>query len=241
MPENKDLALILTKCDDSNKTKLQKINNPDILAKIANRIELCNPENVFIHTGSSEDFAYIKKMTLEHGEETQLAIESHTLHFDPPTEQGRVVKQTYAVEDEGVYTSSLANAMPRTEADTLISSKMKSIMDGKTMLVGFYIRGPIGAPTAYASLTISDTWYLAHQQDNLYRCSPTDFEKQVEQIGLFFTNTHSKGSLDTKEAYVLTDRKNLETWAWNVSYLGNCALIKKGHHRLANDLSLIHI
>ena len=235
MPDNKDLTLILSKCDEANQAKAKAVKNPDLLAKIANRIELCNPKDIFIHTGSDEDREHVRKMSLGAGEEAPLAMAGHTIHFDPPKEQGRVVKQTYAVEDEGMYVSSLANAMPRAEADDLIRDNMKNIMDGKTMIVGFYVRGPVGAPTAYASLTISDTWYLAHQQDNLYRCDISDFEKQVDLIGLFFTNTHSKGSLNTKEAYVMTDRKKKETWAWNVAYLGNCALIKKGHHRLAND------
>jgi len=235
MTDNKNLDMILAKCDAENQEKIKMIKNPDILAKIACRIELCNPKDVYVHTGTQEERDFIKSMSLKAGEEQPLAMEGHTIHFDPPTEQGRVVKQTYVVEDEGMFTSSLAIAMPRKEADELIQTNMKNIMDGQTMIVGFYIRGPVGAPTAYASLTISDTWYLAHQQDNLYRCSPSDFEKQVDLIGLFFTNTHSKGTLVTKEAYVMTDRKNIETWAWNVSYLGNCALIKKGHHRLSND------
>ncbi len=235
MSENKALELILSKCDEKNQKKIKLISNIDILNKIASRIELCNPKDVFIHSGSEEDYEYIKKMCLETGEESPLAMEGHTIHFDPPTEQGRIVKQTYAIEDEGMFTSSLAKAMLRADADELIGTNMKNIMDGKTMLVAFYIRGPVGAPTAYPSLTISDTWYLGHQQNNLYKCSPEGFEKQVEIMGLFFTNTHSKGTLDTPNAYVLTDRKNIETWAWNVSYLGNCALIKKGHHRLAND------
>lgn len=235
MSQNANLELILSKCDDANKAKANKITNPNILAKIANRIELCNPSSVHIHTGSEEDKAYIRKMALEVGEEQELKMPGHTIHFDPPTEQGRVVKQTYAIEDEGVYTSSLANAMPRSEAEDLIPSAMKNIMDGRTMIIGFFLRGPVGAPTAYASLTISDTWYLFHQQDLLYRCDPEGFQKQVDLIGFFFTNTHAQAKLDTSKAYVLTDRKNKETWAWNVAYLGNCALIKKGHHRLAND------
>ena len=235
MSENKALELILSKCDEKNQKKIKLISNADILNKIANRIELCNPKDVFVHSGSEEDCEYIKKMCLETGEESPLAMEGHTIHFDPPTEQGRIVKQTYAIEDEGMFTSTLAKAMTRAEADERIQTNMKNIMDGRTMLVAFYIRGPVGAPTAYPSLTISDTWYLGHQQNNLYKCSPEGFEKQVEKMGLFFTNTHSKGTLDTPNAYVLTDRKNIETWAWNVSYLGNCALIKKGHHRLAND------
>lgn len=232
---NNSLTLILSKCDKANQAKIQTIKNKDLLDKIANRIELCNPKDLFIHTGSDADRDYVKQMSLEVGEEKPLAMEGHTIHFDPAAEQGRIVKQTFAIEDEGQYTSSLANAMPRTEADTLINTNMKNIMDGKTMIIGFYIRGPIGAPTAYPSLTISDTWYLAHQQDNLYRCDPIDFQTQVDICGLFFTNTHAKATLNTKEAYILTDRTNIETWAWNVSYLGNCALIKKGHHRLANN------
>ena len=235
MSKDNNLKHILSKCDHLNETRINKINNEDILATIAKRVELCNPESIFIHTGSEEDCEYIKKMALETGEEETLTMEGHTIHFDPIAEQGRVVKKTYAIEDEGVYTSSLANALPRAEADKLIPSAMKGIMNGRTMIIGFFLRGPVGAPTTYASLTISDTWYLAHQQNNLYRCSPEGFQKQVELVGFFFSNTHSKGDLDTSKAYVLSDRKNKETWAWNVSYLGNCALIKKGHHRLAND------
>ena len=235
MSANKGLDLILSKCDEHNQGKICQISNNKILATIADRIELCNPKNIFIHTGSDADCEHIKKMSLATGEEQKLKMEGHTIHFDPPTEQGRIVKQTYAIEDEGVYTSSLAKAMPRSEANDIVKKYMKNIMTGRTMIVGFYIRGPIGAPTSYASLTFSDSWYLAHQQNHLYRKNPAYFEKQTDLIGFFFTNTHSKGTLNTKEAYVLTDRKNKETWAWNVSYLGNCALIKKGHHRLAND------
>lgn len=235
MLNNNDLDVIFSKCDEANQAKIKGLKNQELLAKIANRIELCNPKDLFIHTGSAEDCGHVRKMSLAVGEEEPLAMDGHTIHFDLPAEQGRIVKQTYAIEDEGMYVSSMANAIPRAKSDNLIQDNMKNIMEGRTMIVGFYIRGPVGAPTAYASLTISDTWYLAHQQDNLYRCSIADFEKQVDLIGLFFTNTHSKGSLNIKEAYVLTDRKNKETWAWNVSYLGNCALIKKGHHRLAND------
>jgi phosphoenolpyruvate carboxykinase (GTP) len=240
MPTQRDLTPIISLCDEHNQGKLCQITNETLIDRILERIELCNPAQIFIHTGSDADCEHIRKMALEEGEEEKLAMENHTIHFDPPTEQGRVVKQTYAIEDDGDYTSSLANAMPRQEADPLIEKNMRNIMQGKTMIIGFFIRGPIGAPTSYPSLTFSDSWYLMHQQNNLYRKNPAYFETQVQKIGFFFTNTHSKGTLDTKEAYVLTDRKAKETWAWNVSYLGNCALIKKGHHRLANDDAIYH-
>ena len=105
MNNNKDLELILSKCDEANQKKIQVIKNEKILATIADRISLCNPDKLFIQTGTEEDNEYIKKMTLETGEEENLKMKGHTVHFDPPGEQGRVVKQTYAIADEGVYTS----------------------------------------------------------------------------------------------------------------------------------------
>ena len=43
MSDNKDLTVILSKCDDANKAKVLTVKNQDLLAKIAGRIELCNP------------------------------------------------------------------------------------------------------------------------------------------------------------------------------------------------------
>ena len=92
--KTKRLNSFLSKCDEKSQEKIKLISNADILNKIASRIELCNPKDVFIHSGSEEDSEYIKKMCLETGEEADLAMEGHTIHFDPPKEQGRIVAQT---------------------------------------------------------------------------------------------------------------------------------------------------
>ena len=55
MSENKALELILSKCDEKSQEKIKLISNADILNKVASRIELCNPKDVFIHSGSEED------------------------------------------------------------------------------------------------------------------------------------------------------------------------------------------
>ncbi|MCK5204615.1 MAG: phosphoenolpyruvate carboxykinase, partial [Desulfobacterales bacterium] len=81
----KDLAaaqqIFNAKLDASNQGKLQRIQNPEVLKKIANAIALCEPDAVFIDTGSEEDRQFIRELSLKKGEESTLPMEGHTIHF----------------------------------------------------------------------------------------------------------------------------------------------------------------
>ena len=61
--------VIKAKLDASNLDKLQAIQNPDVLKKIANAIALCEPDAVFIDTGSEEDRQFIRALSLKKGED----------------------------------------------------------------------------------------------------------------------------------------------------------------------------
>ena len=67
----------------------------DALIKVANAISMCQPDSVFIDTGSAEDIQWIREHSLAKGEEKKLAKEGHTIHFDLPQDQARLVNQTY--------------------------------------------------------------------------------------------------------------------------------------------------
>ena len=45
--------------DDANRRKLQPITNGDALIKIANAIRICEPDSVFINSGSQDDVQWI--------------------------------------------------------------------------------------------------------------------------------------------------------------------------------------
>ena len=104
------------KLDAENLAKLNKIKNEEALLKIANAIALCKPDNVFISTGSPEDMAKIRQMSLDKGEEAPLAMKDHTIHYDLPEEQGRIVDRTFYIINEGETTSVLAKTILRNEA-----------------------------------------------------------------------------------------------------------------------------
>ena len=162
-------AVFTEKLDAANQSKLAKISNEEALIKIANAIAMCGPESVFINTGSAEDVQWIREYSLKKGEERKLAKEGHTIHFDLPQDQARLVNQTFYIINEGEKMSSLAKSLLRSDAMAYVLKFMPSIMAGKTMMVGFYSRGPIGAEAAIPAIEISSSGYVLHSAELLYR------------------------------------------------------------------------
>ncbi|MBU4053154.1 MAG: phosphoenolpyruvate carboxykinase, partial [Proteobacteria bacterium] len=139
-------AVFNKRLNEEHLARLLYIQNPEVLIKIANAMVMCEPDSIYINTGTEADRQYIRKASLAKGEEAPLAMEGHTIHYDLKDEQGRIVDRTYYIYNEGEAVSSLANKMLRDKAYEDIQDKMKGIMKGKTMIVGFYSRGPVGAP-----------------------------------------------------------------------------------------------
>ncbi len=233
-------SLFQAKLDKSGQEKLVRIKTEDALLKIANAIALAQPDEVFIHTGSPEDMATVLQMSLDKGEEKRLAMKDHTIHYDLSEEQGRIVDRTYYIVNEDENLSSLAKKMLRNEAYAYIKQNFTGIMKGKTMIVGFFARGPAGAKLSLPALEISSSTYVLHSGDMLYRHVYDRFDEQVKISGTFLTNVHSEGPNrpeDLPNARVFMDRSWLTTFSMFCTYAGNTLLLKKGNHRFAVDLA----
>ncbi len=231
-------ALFQKNMDADNLSKIKQITHPKVLFKIANAIIMCEPESVFINTGSEKDKAFIRELSIKKGEESQLPMKNHTIHFDLKEEQGRIVDRTSYIVDEGEEVSALARKTLRTDAFSDIKEKMTGIMHDKIMMVGFYMRGPVGAPVSNPALEITSSAYVSHSAELLYRNIFSDFDAEVDRLGHFFANIHSEGlnrPEDLPNARVYMDRKCWTTYSMNCTYAGNTLLMKKGNHRFAVD------
>ena len=109
-------------CDKDTISKLAKITNEDARLKIANAISMMTPDAIFVNTGSEADIQKIREMSLEKGEEKPLAMKDHTIHFDLPEEQGRIVDRTFYIVNEGENLSALAKSTPRAAVAKLATS-----------------------------------------------------------------------------------------------------------------------
>jgi len=224
--------------DEANFAKIRKIRNEEAIIKIANSIVTGTPDSVFINTGSESDREFVRQLSLSNEEEAPLPMKDHTIHYDLKDEQGRITDRTFYIVNEGENVSSLAKKMGRQEALADIKDKLTGLMKGKTMIVGLYMRGPVGSPAANPAIEITSSAYVAHSADILYRNIFESFDSEVEKLGYFYTNIHSEGlnrPEDLPDARVFMDRSHQTTYAFNCTYAGNTLLLKKGNHRFAVD------
>lgn len=226
------------KMDGDNLAKIKKITTEGALLKIANAAAMCDPDAIFVNTGSDADKDFVRKGSLSKGEEATLAMDNHTIHFDLKEEQGRITDRTFYMAEPDEAVSSLANRMDRAEAFNDVKSKMTGIMKGKTMLVGFYSRGPVGAVSSNPAIEITSSFYVTHSAEILYRNCFDRFDDEVKRLGHFYTNIHSQGenrAEDLPQARVYMDRQEQTTYSINCTYAGNTLLLKKGNHRFSID------
>ena len=218
--------------------RIQQIKNQDVIIKIANAVAMCAPDKLYVNTGSEADRQFIRELSLKKGEETALPMPQHTIHYDLPEEQGRIIDRTYYIANPDEQISSLANRMDRAEALEEVHQKMAGIMKGQTMIIGFYVRGPVGSPVCNPALEITSSAYVSHSAEILYRNAFHAFDQEVENSGHFFVNVHSEGlnrPEDLPNARVFMDRSFRTTFSFNCTYAGNTLLLKKGNHRFAVD------
>jgi len=229
--------------DQANFEKIQKIKNEEARLKIANTIALGRPDNVFINTGSEPDKKFIVDLSLKKGEEARLAIKGHTIHYDLAEEQGRIVDRTFYITNDDEDVSSLARRMSREDAFDYVRKYMIGMMKGSTLIVGFYARGPVGAPPTIPAIEATTSAYVCHSAKLLYRNCFHDFDAEVDRVGHFFTNVHSQGPNrpeDLPKARVLMDRAHQTTYSTFCTYAGNTLLLKKGNHRFAVDRAVYY-
>ncbi len=233
--------LFRERMDAAHFARIGRIQTPAVLIKIANAIALCDPAAIFVNTGSDADLAWIRQHALEKGEERALRMPQHTIHYDLKEEQGRIIDRTFYIVDADEKVSSLALKKLRDEALAEIKTRMAGIMRDKTMMIGFYMRGPVGAPVSNPALEISSSAYVSHSAEILYRNAFEAFDREVSRSNHFYANIHSEGlnrPEDLPQARVFMDRRHRTTYSCNCTYAGNTLLLKKGNHRFSVDKAI---
>ena len=175
--------------------RLMAVDNTRIHAFVADAVELTNPENVFVCTDSAEDIKHVREMAVTSGEEHPLETAGHTCHFDGPSDQGRDRKATkYLVPDTEKLSEAL-NQIEREEGLAEVRGLLKDSMKGRTAILRFLSLGPAGSVFSVPCVQITDSWYVAHNEDLLYRTAYEQFCK-IEKDKNVFCFLHSAGAVD---------------------------------------------
>jgi len=224
--------------DKRNLAKLKALNNPKVMQIVEKYIKLCKPAKVTVLTDSKEDIAYVRKLALDNKEEKKLAMKGHTIHFDGYYDQARDKANTKVLISGDVCLSKAVNCGERESCLKEIFEFLDGVMKGKEMLVRFFCLGPINSEFSIPSLQITDSAYVAHSEDLLYRQGYEEF-KRLNGSENFFHFVHSAGRLenmktaDIDKRRIYIDLEEDRVLSINNQYAGNSIGLKKLALRLA--------
>ncbi|PKN77677.1 MAG: phosphoenolpyruvate carboxykinase, partial [Deltaproteobacteria bacterium HGW-Deltaproteobacteria-1] len=161
---------------EENLQKIKQLNNPHVERIIEEYVTLCKPAKVSVITDSFPDIGYIRQQSLVLGEEKKLAMPGHTVHFDSFHDQGRDKKNTCLLVTPDMKVSKIIDVKDREEGLKEIFGIMDGIMKGKECFVRFFCLGPLNSRFSIAALQITDSAYVSHSEDLLYRVGYEHFK-----------------------------------------------------------------
>ncbi len=212
--------------------KLIILQNPKVLKVIEDFVDLCKPAKITVITDDLEEIEYIRQGALREGEEKNLAINGHTIHYDGYYDQARDVKNTAVLIQKGTKLSKVINTKEREVGLTEIFSIMDGIMEGKEAIVRFFCLGPTNSRFSLCALQLTDSFYVAHSEDLLYRPGYEEF-KRLNGSEDFFYFIHSSGRLEGKvskkidKRRIYIDLEESRVLSVNNQYAGNSVGLKK--------------
>ncbi len=237
---NTYLEALRPKLSELDYEKLSSIANPIAHEFIAKASDLCNPERIFICSDSAEDIAYVRRQAIATGEEKAiLTHHGHTVHFDGVYDQGRDRQATKYLVPNGFSLSKALNQINRQEGLAEVKGLLRDSMKGRTMIARFLSLGPSNSIFTILGLQCTDSWYVAHSEDLLYRPGYEVFR----QSGLdreFLRVLHSAGklnenmtSIEHEKKCIYIDHMDNTIYSVNTQYAGNSIGFKKLAFRLA--------
>ncbi|HUS47461.1 MAG TPA: phosphoenolpyruvate carboxykinase (GTP) [Phycisphaerae bacterium] len=232
------------KLDGASLAKLQALNNPDVSEFVADAVALGKPDSVKVCDDSPEDIAYIRSRAVEIGEETALATDGHTVHFDgflsrKRNDQARDKGATKYLVPAGMKLDAKLNQTERGSGLSEVRGLLDGAMKGRQAYVRFFCLGPTDSPFSISCVQVTDSAYVAHSEDLLYRGG----YEQLRRAGRgaeFFRFLHSAGRLDERNTSAETDKRRVyidiaenTVYSVNTQYGGNTIGLKKLALRLA--------
>ncbi|NLZ06202.1 MAG: phosphoenolpyruvate carboxykinase (GTP) [Phycisphaerae bacterium] len=234
-------SVLKGKMDKASLQKLNALKNQDVNAFVARAIELCTPDRVWVGTDADEDAAYCRQLAIDNKEEIPLPTAGHTVHFDGYYDQGRNPEVTKYLVPKGETLDPKLKQLERQQGLSEMEQLQRGAYKGRTMLVRFFCLGPVNSVFAIPCLQITDSAYVVHSEDMLYRKGYEEFKRQSACGPFeFFKFLHCTGEVtermtckDHEHNRVYIDYVDNAVYSVNTQYAGNTVGLKKLSLRLA--------
>ena len=240
--EENALRILTGKLEKQDFQELMKIDNPELHEFIAKYVRICNPSKINVYTDSEEDVQETRETAIRNREEARLASQNHTIHFDGFYDQARDKASSKFLLPLGKDLGPEINAMDREEGLREIHRILTNIMAGHELHIKFFCLGPTNSVFSIPCVQLTDSAYVAHSEDLLYRQGYSEFVRQGRRAR-FWKFVHSQGELepaglglgvskniDKRRVYI--DLEDEVIYSTNTQYGGNTIGLKKLAMRL---------
>ncbi len=219
--------------------KLEDLNNTHVMELVKKYVKLCKPSKVTVITDEPSEIQQIRQLAQQNYEEYKLTMTGHTYHFDGYHDQARDKRHTAILIPQGQKLSRGINTIERKAGLVEILDLLDGVMQGKECLVRFFCLGPTDSHFSISAIQFTDSTYVAHSEDILYRSGYEQFKK-LNGSDDFFTFLHSAGELDERNCTKNVDKRRIyvdyidkKVYSVNNQYAGNSLGLKKLALRLA--------
>jgi phosphoenolpyruvate carboxykinase (GTP) len=236
---NFSLDSLKEKLDKIGYERLSKIKNREFISFIKHLVDILNPSKVYVCIGTDDDKEYIRRRAIEEKEEEKLKIPNHTIHFDGYYDQGRDKKNTKFMVSPDTDLDPSLNLILRDDAKKELNELMKNICKDREIYILFKTLGPKNSIFTIPCIQITDSPYVAHSENLLYRDGYEDF-LSLKDGDEFFKFVHSEGEIDENRVSKNIDKRRIYidvderiVYSLNTQYGGNSIGLKKLALRLA--------